>query len=355
LPSILFNGRAGTTIENDCLRVTVLQQGGHIAEIFHKQAQVSPLWVPPWQSIEPSTYDAVRHSEFGTGSDSKLLAAIMGHNLCLDIFGGPSVQEAKAGITAHGEASVKPYQITETKDHELVMRSRLPLAQLLFERHIELHDHSVRVRESIENLAAFDRPIAWTQHVTLSPPFLDPKTTQFEASVTQSMTSATDPGLDGYLKKGVVFDWPEAPRADGGMADLRQMSRVGTASGYTTHLTDPQREHAFFIAYTQKFHLEFGYIWKRGDFPWLGIWEENCSRQHSPWNGRAIARGMEFGVSPFPESRREMVERGLLFETPTYRWLSAKATLETEYWIVARSADRISQFLVWPKSSELTP
>jgi hypothetical protein len=354
LPPTIFNDRLATVIENDCLRVTVLQQGGHIAEIFDKQAQISPLWIPPWQSIEPSTYDTARHSEFGTGSDSKLLAGIMGHNLCLDIFGGPSTQEAEAGITAHGEASVDPYQITET-DQELVMRLHLKLAQLLFERRIQLRGGRVRIKECVENLAAFDRPIAWTQHVTLGPPFLDPKTTQFQASVTRSMVSETDPGLDAYLKKGTVFDWPEAPRSRGGTADLRQMSGATPASGYTTHLADPQREHAFFMAYTQKFRFAFGYVWKSKDFPWLGIWEENCSRQHSPWNGRAVTRGMEFGVSPIPESRREMVERGLLFGTPTYRWLPAKATLETEYWVLTQNADCMPESFTWPRDSDSNP
>jgi hypothetical protein len=70
------------------------------------------------------------------------------------------------------------------------------------------------------------------------------------------------------------------------------------------------------------------------------------------WNGHKITRGMEFGVSPVPESRREMVERSLLFGTPTYCWLSAKARLETEYWIVTQSADCIPEHLTWPVSAE---
>jgi hypothetical protein len=350
VPTIIFNGRAGATIENDHLRLTVLQQGGHIAEIFDKQAQVNPLWIPPWHSIEPSTYDPALHSEFGTGSDAKLLAGIMGHNLCLDIFGGPSLQEVEAGVTAHGEASVDLYQIAEI-DNELVLQVQLPLAQLRFERRIQLSDRNVRIREAVENLASFDRPIAWTQHVTLGPPFLDPMTTQFQASVTRSMVSESDPGWDAYLKKGEMFEWPEAPRTDGRTADLQQMKNTSPSSGYTAHLTDSQREHAFFVAYTHKFHLAFGYVWRRKDFPWLGIWEENCSRQHSPWNGHTITRGMEFGVSPIPESRREMVERGLLFGTPTYRWLPAKAHLETEYWIVTQDTDRIPERITWPTSA----
>jgi hypothetical protein len=41
------------------------------------------------------------------------LAGIMGsHNLCLDLFGGPSEAEAAAGPTVHGEGSVATYEIT---------------------------------------------------------------------------------------------------------------------------------------------------------------------------------------------------------------------------------------------------
>ena len=57
----------------------------------------------------------------------------MGHNLCLDLFGGPSEEEARAGLTVHGEASVDRYDITESP-FELVLKLTLPLAQL------KLHD-----------------------------------------------------------------------------------------------------------------------------------------------------------------------------------------------------------------------
>jgi hypothetical protein len=91
-----------------------------------------------------------------------------------------------------------------------------------------------------------------------------------------------------------------------------------------------------------------GYVWKSADFPWMGIWEENCSRLQLPWNGRALARGMEFGVSPFPESRRQMIERGRLFDIPTYRWIPAKGSLKVEYWIVLQSANSVPENLSWP-------
>jgi hypothetical protein len=64
---------------------------------------------------------------YGGPADGPLLAGIMGHNLCLDIFGGPSAEEAAAGLTAHGEASVVPYAIEASVDG-VVARADFPLA-----------------------------------------------------------------------------------------------------------------------------------------------------------------------------------------------------------------------------------
>src|SRR6188472_2534946 len=68
---IRYRGRRAATIENDELRVTVLEEGGHIAEILDKAAGVNPLWTPPWPSIEPSTWDAALHPEYGNDAESK--------------------------------------------------------------------------------------------------------------------------------------------------------------------------------------------------------------------------------------------------------------------------------------------
>jgi hypothetical protein len=348
LPATIFRGRQAAAIENDHLRVTVLREGGHIAEIFDKLAGVSPLWVPPWPSIEPSSYELRKHPEYGTDTEAKLLAGIMGHNLCLDFFGGPSVEEADAGLTVHGEGSVVASEIA-VRDGILVAKAHLPLAQLNFERSIELRDRSLKIRESVENLAAWDRPIGWTQHVTLGPPFIEKGRTQLRASVTRSKVSEVDFGANMHLKQAAEFDWPMAPLSAGGVTDLRTLSAATASSEYTSHLGDRQRDDEFFVAFSPAFRLALGYIWKRDDFPWLGMWQENCSRESPPWNGHTITLGLEFGVSPVPESRREMVERGPLFDVPTYRWIPAKGRLEAEYWALTQSADQIPELIVWPK------
>ena len=52
----------------------------------------------------------------------------MGHNLCLDIFGGPADEKFAAGMMPHGQGSVVPYKISET-DGQLTMWAHLRLAR----------------------------------------------------------------------------------------------------------------------------------------------------------------------------------------------------------------------------------
>lgn len=301
-----FRGRRATAIENELVRVTVLHEGGHIAEILDKRSGVNPLWTPPWPSIEPSTYDPRKHPGYGADSESRLLSGIMGHNLCMDIFGVPSAEEAAAGLTVHGEASVAAYEVAAT-DTGLTQRARLPHSQLRLERRIQLAGRVVEISETVENECATDRPIAWTEHVTLGPPFLEKGATEFRAPVAQSHV------------------------LEEGNGDLRLFTNVPVSGGFTTHLLEPARDDAFFVAWSPASHVAFGYVWRRADFPWLGIWEENYSRQAPPWNGRTLTRGMEFGASPLPETRRRMIERGSLFGVPAFRWIPARTCVEVRY------------------------
>jgi len=341
MPEFGFHNRRAVSIENEQVRVTVLIEGGHIAEICDKQSGVNPLWIPNWPSIEPSTYDPSNDAVYGANSESKLLAGIMGHNLCLDIFGGPTGAEAAAGLTVHGEGSVVPYRI-RVSGKELTARAELPMAGLRFERRLRLEGRRVRFTETIQNLSAYDRPIGWTQHVTLGPPFLEKGVTEFRVAATRSKTAESDlSGGKGYMKVNAEFDWPFVPCPEGGTINMQVFTNAPVSGGYTAHMMDPERDDAFFLAYSPRLKTLFGYVWKRADFPWLGIWEENSCRELPPWNGNTLTRGMEFGVSPFPEARRQMIERGSLFGVPGYRWIDARGKLQTEYWAFIAGADNI--------------
>ncbi len=326
-----FHGREAAQIENDLIRVTVLQEGGHVAEVLHKASGINPLWIPPWPSIEPSSYRADIHPEYGGNSESKLLAGIMGHNLCLDMFGPPSEEEAASGLTVHGEASVVPYRV-DVRDGAVKLKADLPLAGLHFERLISLRagSESIQFEETVENLLALDRPIAWTQHVTLGPPFLQHGKTQFTLQAEKSRTFETVFGKS-TLAAGTDFSWPMAPLANGGKADLSTFTADPSSAKFTTHLLNKRSERVGFAAYDPLSEIEFGYDWQCTDSPWLGIWEENRSRADPPWNLRTVTCGMEFGASPFPETRKEMIDRGTLFGVPGFRWLKAKDRVTARY------------------------
>ena len=334
---IMYRGRRAATIDNGTLRVTVLEEGGHIAEITDKATGINPLWAPHWPSIEPSTYELRRFPEYGGGADASLLAGLIGHNVCLDIFGGPSPDEAAAGLPVHGDVSTARFEIDRDAE-SLTMRAGLTETQIAFERRITLEEHVVRVRERVTNLSRADRPIGWTQHVTIGPPFLEKGRTQLAIPATQSRAFEGIFGPADYLVPAADFRWPSAPRADGGLADLATYTNAKASSAYTAHVMDPGRADAFFIAFSPSHRLALAYAWRREDFPWLGLWEENHARTSVPWSGQALTCGLEFGVSPFPESRREMIERGPLFGAPTFRWLPARQTIEVEYRAVLRPA-----------------
>jgi hypothetical protein len=328
-----FQNRRAIQIENGSVRVTVTVEGGHIAEILDKATGVNPLWIPPWPSIEPTSYRFEQHPEFGHDAESRLLAGIMGHNLCLDIFGAPSDEEAAAGIVVHGEANLVAHDISSTSSG-LTAKCKLPIAQLAFERRIRLVGRRVHVRETVTNLAPLDRPIAWTQHVTLGPPFLEKAGTHFRVPA----------GKSRAIGEETNFEWPWLPKPDGASEDLRVFTNAPSSGGYTAHLLNENGD-AYFCAFSPASRVLFGYVWKRNDFPWLGIWEENHSRVQPPWNGQALTRGMEFGVSPFPESRRKMIDRGTLFGTPCYRWAPARGEVAVEYYAAITQASAIPESL----------
>ncbi len=326
-----------------------------MAEILHKPTGVNPLWTPPWPSIEPSTYDLIKHPEYGSHSEAQLLSGILGHNICLDTFGAPSAEEAAAGMPVHGEAPVAPYEVSASS-HEITLATTVSKAQLRFERRISLGPagKTVCFSESVENLSPSDRPIGWTQHVTLGPPFLEAGLTQFRASATRSKVIGTEFNDGrGSQQPDAEFEWPFCPKRDGGTADFQVFAAEKISGGFTAHLMNPRQEHAWFLAWSPASNVLFGYVWKRADFPWLSRWEENHLRTQQPWNGQGLACGMEFGVSPFVESRRRMVTRNNLFGVPTFRWAPARSRLKAEYCAFITTAESIPECVVWNGADEI--
>ncbi|MBI2438582.1 MAG: hypothetical protein HYV36_07215 [Lentisphaerae bacterium] len=328
--------RQGWELSNDKLKLFIMAGGGHLAGLQLKEKPtVNPFWIPIWKSLEPGAYrprDARRYAE-------KLLACIAGHNLCLGMFGDPSPEETKAGLGCHGEAPIVRWQVLKRKvtARRLIFQYGcvLPVAQMRLVRTVTLEAGStiVRIRELLTNLARRDVPFTICQHVTFGAPFLEPEVTMFDLSATRGHTFPVSFSPRQRLKLDTSFTWPFAPGVKG-KVNLRfaGSSRYGD---FTANLMNPRQNHAWFSAVNPRLGMLVAYIWRRADFPWLGIWEENRIRKQPPWNGKAIARGMEFSNSPFPEGLRQAVDRGRFQGLPTFRWLPALGQITYNYALLA--------------------
>jgi hypothetical protein len=303
-----------------------------------KDRPVNPYWVPRWPSLELSRFNPRRHGRlYGAPGEARLLASIMGHNLCCDCFGGPTPEEEKAGRTGHGEAPVTEWRIRRITRRagqvELVYGATLPESRLQVERVIVLKkDRScAEVTETVTNLTATDRPVGICQHVTIGRPFLKKGVTVFDLPGGWSQVFPGSFSKGQRLKSSAVFQWPFAPRRQGGKVDLRIAPAEKKNSDFTTTQFQLKNDDAWFTAFNPESGLCFGYIFRRSDFPWLGNWEENYFRAQRPWQGQELTRGMEFSTTPFPTGRRQMVELGRLNGSPALRWVPARSKITYRY------------------------
>ncbi len=338
-----FRNRPGWALDNGHLRLVLLEGGGHFASLTltGPDRPVNPLWEPPWTPCEPGAYGPRVAARYG---NSRLLGAIAGHNLCLGFFGGPSPEEEAAGLSGHGEAPVARWCETGRRVTARTLRFQyacdLPVAQMRCVRTVELARGTghVAVCDEVENRSRRDLPYTMSQHVTFGPPFVEPGVTVFDTSATRGHTFPARFSNRQRLKPDTAFTWPEGPGARGGRVDLRTLGKR-PSSDFSTQLMDPRREQAWMSALNPHLGLLAAYIWTRADYPWLGNWEEHHARPEAPWNGRTIARGMEFTNTPFPVSLREAVDRGAFQGERTYRWLPARGKAATAFTVLLTPVD----------------
>ena len=330
--SVRWKGRDATRLANGRVELIALTHGGHLAEFrFVGQPGVSSqnvLWESSWMA--PGYERNLLEEQTETGG-------FTGHGLCLDYFGPPSATEA-ADLSIHGEAAARDWDIHKsgaTGSAACRWNVHLPIAQLDFERniHLQAQESVAYVEEIVTNQRDADHACHWVEHATFSPPFLNPSESTLAVSAVRGITSPTEYEGGTLLATDREFVWPYAPRhgAEGTIVDLRYpFSEKGYGFGAAVEL-DPERKLEFLLAMNWKLRLGVGYCFRRQDFPWMALWEENCARPGSPWNGNTQARGMEFGTTPLSVGIRESLRRGDIFNTPTWCVIPAHGQLTARY------------------------
>ena len=319
-----FSGRQAWVLANGWMRVSLLSGGGHIAEVRllsdDPKKNLNPMRVPHYPTIEPYEYDPARDDAvYGATPHRWLSSGYMGHLLCFPMYGPPSADEARAGLGNHGEAPIvrwrKIKDEVNTDGVTLWYGADLPKTQYRVERAVTLPRgmRTVYVQEWVENLAPFDRPINWMEHATFGPPFVEPGKTVLDSS-------------------GTALAWEGKGLADTPAA-LRVFQPAPHSGTYYAMRSDPARKEQFFALYHPDYRVLVGYVFPSDGNDWIADWQENHSITELPWNGQVVARGIEFGSTPFAEGLRASVERGSLLGAPAYRWIGGHQRLKTEFTI----------------------
>jgi len=273
----------------------------------------------------------------------------LGHFLCVDGFGPVSKEEEAAGLPGHGEAHRVAWDLVSSTNENgvrtLEFGAALPLVHETLHRTLRLIDGEsvIYIDSELESLLAFDRPVNWGEHATISGSFLEPGKTVTDMSATRAMTrsyesEAVDPPDHHNLADLKEFKWPMAPTVAGTLADMRVSPTLTPVMDQTTSLMDPSRRLAFVTALHPERHALLGYIFRREEYPWIQIWDSY------PGGGRRSYRGMEFAVQPFDLPRRDVIQAGSMFDTPTYRWLPANSKITSSFiMFYTRTPDGFSQ------------
>jgi hypothetical protein len=333
---ISFRGRPAIAITNGVVELVVLTGGGHLASFKMVEQGINVLWEPHWPTIEPSMRNLGIPGEFDDSLESKLLSSILGHNLCLDVFGAQSQGESDAGLTFHGEAGMVTWEVDSAEisssSATLTMTAFLRQSALDVSRMITLKagESSLRIRESVRNLVGFERVYGCAEHATLGESFLKDSPALFACNADKGVTWPTGDELS-TLSANTEFDYPDLPLAAGGTTDWRSYPRAYQEGNLFTMRIRPGDSSGWFTAVQNRLKLGVYYVWEREAFPWLMTWEEAYNREALPWSQGELTRGMEFSSYPFALSRRDNVAIGELLGVPAFQWLDAHETRTTEF------------------------
>ncbi len=331
-----WNGRRAVALANGVVEAVLLAGGGHLASLSLLGGP-NVLWQSEWKTIEPQQFRPQLHSKlYGNPPVGNFLAHFTGHAVCTDYYGPPSPEEKAQGLPMHGELASVPWKFTVKSGRTEIWacgRARTPRSQFRFEREVMLRpDESILYfRERLINQRSRDRFIEWVEHATFGKPMLANGESALSLSGTQAITWP-----NGYEGKALLpdcrpFTWPLAPTLDGREADLSQPFASPNKGFVVAVLVERERQHGFVVALNWKLGLVAGYCFRRSDFPWVAVWEENRARQYAPWKGRTQARGLEFGTSPTPVGLRETVSNGPVLGESTFAVVPAKGAKEVSY------------------------
>jgi hypothetical protein len=352
-----WKNRRAYRLSNGSIELTVLLGGGHIADFRLIGSPLNTLWEAPWGTIDPHTFSSAEHAAlYGDGAAGKFLSGYTGHALAVGYFGKPSPEEAAQGLPLHGEAASAEWAAVPAKEGEdsvsLALEVELPVYHLNFRRKITLRANALTaaIDETILNRSNAEIMLQWVQHTAFGEPFYTKADASLFLPVSRSLTWPLGYEDHELLPKAAKFTWPIAPTAKGGLVDLTiPFQQDGT--GFIASLLIPaERSDGYIAIHNRRHGLVAGYSFDHLRFPWIALWEENCARSYTPWNGSTRVRGVEFGTSPMPLGLDQAREMRTLYDTPVLATIPPSSQLSTSYEIFASQVPPS-----WKRVSDVVP
>lgn len=258
-------------LKNPTLSLQINQYGGAYIGLELLENPLNPLtWKLQSEQMPPNNQKG---------------AAFAGHFLCLGRWGSPSEGEIQAGIPHNGEPSNTQWELTESNTTFLKMKNTAPLDYLTVSRAVQMaeQESSFLVKETFKNTGSIGRISNVVQHITLGPPFLNPK-----------MRVNTN-AQEGFNQK-FSYPQPQAYEATwplmyvdtlGQQIDLR---RSDIDENYVSTHIFGEETYGWVYAYDPQSGLLLGYVWKLQEYPWINIWNHYE-------DGKPFAKGLEFGTT----------------------------------------------------------
>lgn len=288
---------------NSKIELMVNLNGGSYFDFHLKDLPVNPI---SWRGSKPGEL------------------MFMGHFVCFDRWGPPSVAEKANGFRHHGEVNTQSWKLLaapQIKDSTSTcsMMCQLPMAGLQLTRNIEISvDEPVFfVTEEIKNLNKNGRMFNIVQHVSIAPPFLD-KSTLFDNNSLQGFEDRGDGSLN---QDETILKWPQADH-NGEKVNLRQFE--GDWPNVSSFVYSQNDKYGWVTACNPSKKLMLGYIWKTENYPWINFWR-------SMENGVPMAFGMEFGTTGLHEPFPVVAKKGKIFGHNIYAFIDANEVISKSF------------------------
>jgi hypothetical protein len=140
----------------------------------------------------------------------------------------------------------------------------------------------LEVDERLTNLADEELDIMWGHHPAFGPPFLD-DSCRIDVPACLASTERAEPWPDSQLVWAQPFEWPGAPRRDGGTRDLSVVLDESARTADWVRLYG--FEEGWYGITSSRRHVGFGLRWDAAHFKHLWYWHVFGGMSGYPWWG----------------------------------------------------------------------